>query len=179
MTVDHKGGEALYNTQHLWAVVGETVECLTTTCVVRNSDESAMVIQQRPKVKLVYCDLDGYDLICEESAKADVYDQQGSVRAIVESLSQNTTHRSRDSQFTPQRRVSCWSMTCSIRSMALNRPKFTMTGMTLALSSLRHGIGMWTRSCWPHQQEGVDKVLPFGGAKWKMKPRCKAIRPRK
>jgi len=85
-TTGYIGGDAFY------AIVKAHPE-FEITCLVRNSEKGALVAKQYPKVKLVYGDLDSYDLIVEESSKADIVcnwancDHEGSAKAIVKGLS--------------------------------------------------------------------------------------------
>lgn len=66
------------------------------TCLVRNSAKGALVAQKYPGVTLVYGDLDSFDLIREESAKANIVchfancDHEGSATAIVKGLSEHS-----------------------------------------------------------------------------------------
>ncbi|KIW09617.1 uncharacterized protein PV09_00484 [Verruconis gallopava] len=63
------------------------------TALVRNSTKGAQVAKVYPKVKLVYGDLDSFDVIAQESAKADIVlnfancDHEGAAKAIVKGLS--------------------------------------------------------------------------------------------
>jgi hypothetical protein len=65
--------------------------------LVRNSEKGATVAKDYAKVKLVYGDLDSFDLIANESAKADIVghfancDHEGSANAIVKGLASKST----------------------------------------------------------------------------------------
>jgi len=67
------------------------------TCLVRNSEKGAQVAKEYPKARLVYGDLDSFDLIVEESSKADIVchfancDHEGSAHAIVKGFGSKTT----------------------------------------------------------------------------------------
>lgn len=80
------GGDALYT------IVKAHPE-YEVTCLVRNSSKGALVAKVYPQIRLVYGDLDSYDLIRGESAAADIVchfancDHEDSATAIVEGLS--------------------------------------------------------------------------------------------
>ena len=80
------GGDALY------AIVHAHPE-YEITCLVRNSDKGAQVAKEYSKIRLVYGDLDSFDLIAEEAAKADIImhfancDHEASANAIIKGLS--------------------------------------------------------------------------------------------
>lgn len=59
------GGDAIYAVTHAHPEY-------EITCLVRNSDKGAVVVQDYPSFKLVYGDLDSADLIEEEAKKADI-----------------------------------------------------------------------------------------------------------
>ncbi|CAI6333471.1 unnamed protein product [Periconia digitata] len=59
------GGDALYT-------IANTYPDLEFTALVRNSDKGAKVASQYPKIKLVYGELDRFDLLTTEAAKADI-----------------------------------------------------------------------------------------------------------
>ena len=66
------GGDAIY------AIANAHPE-YEIACLVRNSDKGAQVAKDYPKFKLVYGDLDSWNLIEEESKKADVVLSKSSV----------------------------------------------------------------------------------------------------
>jgi nucleoside-diphosphate-sugar epimerase len=84
------GGDALY-------VIAAAHPEYEITCLVRNSDKGAQVANAYPKAKLVYGDLDSFDLIAEQSALADIVchfancDHEGSATAIIKGLSSRST----------------------------------------------------------------------------------------
>jgi hypothetical protein len=49
--------------------------------LVRNSDKAALIAKQYPKVRLVYGDLDSFDLIAEEAADAGIVCREATNRA--------------------------------------------------------------------------------------------------
>lgn len=86
-TTGYIGGDALH------AIVEAHPEW-EITCLARNSDKGAKIAAKYPSIRLVYGDLDSFDLIKEEAKQADVVyhfancDHEGSATAISRGMAQ-------------------------------------------------------------------------------------------
>jgi nucleoside-diphosphate-sugar epimerase len=84
-TTGYIGGDALF------AIV-EAHPDWEITCLTRNSDKGAKIAAKYPSIRLVYGDLDSFDLIEEEAKQADIVyhfancDHEGSAKAISRGL---------------------------------------------------------------------------------------------
>lgn len=84
-TTGYIGGDALF------AIVAAHPEW-EITCLARNTDKGAKIAAKYPSIRLVYGDLDSFDLLVEESKSADIVyhfancDHEESAKAISQGL---------------------------------------------------------------------------------------------